>query len=120
MIARKVPSSRMPLPQESRRSGRSSGNNPYFDGPKIALCTPIRKIAARPMARLCRRKPSVANAMIRISSTFTPMVTVRLLKRSAKKPPAMENRMNGSENNAAVSGTSALCRLGDRARFKPM
>ena len=36
--------------------------------------------------------------MIRISSSFTPIVTVRLLNRSARKPPAMENRMNGSEN----------------------
>ena len=46
--------------------------------------------------------------MIRISSSFTPIVTVRLLKRSARKPPAMENRMNGSENKAAVNGTSAV------------
>ena len=26
----------------------------------------------------------------------------RLLKRSAKKPPAMENKMNGSENSALI------------------
>ena len=58
MIARNVPSSRMPLPHESRRSGNSSGNSPYIDGPKIALCTPIRKIAASPIGRLRSSSPA--------------------------------------------------------------
>ena len=41
MMARNVPSSRMPLPHESRFSGSSSGNEPYLDGPKTALWTPM-------------------------------------------------------------------------------
>ena len=42
MMARKVPSSITPLPHESFFSGSSSGSRPYFDGPKMALWTPIR------------------------------------------------------------------------------
>src|SRR5262249_53319721 len=33
-------------------------------------------------------------------------VTVRLLKRSARKPPVIENRMNGIENSAPATKTS--------------
>jgi hypothetical protein len=46
MMAVKVPSSSMPLPQDNFLSGNSSGSNPYFDGPKNALCVPIRKTQA--------------------------------------------------------------------------
>ena len=38
MMARKVPSSMTPLPQERRLAGSSSGSRPYFDGPKSAAC----------------------------------------------------------------------------------
>ena len=49
----------MPLPRDRRFSGKSSGNNPYFEGPKIALCKPIRKIAAMPIGRFRSKKPVV-------------------------------------------------------------
>ena len=76
-------------------------------------------IAAKPIGRLFNKKPAVANSMMQNSNTLTPMVTVRLLLRSARKPPAIENKMNGSENNAVVNGKSALCQRGDRARLSP-
>ena len=44
--------------------------------------------------------------MTRISKSFTPMTTLRLLKRSARKPPAIENKMNGSANSAPMRLTS--------------
>ena len=40
--------------------------------------------------------------MMSNSNPFTPSITERLLKRSARKPPAMENRMNGSANRAPM------------------
>ncbi len=58
--------------------------------------------------------------MIKTSSTFTATVIVRLLKRSARKPPVIENRMNGSANKAPVKGTRALCIPAERAMFRPM
>ncbi len=36
IMARNVPSSSTPLPQESSASGSNSGSIPYFEGPKIA------------------------------------------------------------------------------------
>ena len=110
----------MPLPQESRFSGRSSGNRPYLEGPKIALCTPMKKIAARPMGRFLRANPAVAKAMIKTSNTFTETVTVRLLKWSARKPPAMENRMNGSANKAAVKVNRAFCFSAETTMLRPI
>ena len=58
--------------------------------------------------------------MIKTSSTFTETVTVRLLKWSARKPPAIENRMNGSANKAAVKGTRASCIPAERAMLRPI
>ena len=46
MIARNVPSSRMPLPQDSWLSGKTSGSRPYFDGPNSAACVLARNTAA--------------------------------------------------------------------------
>ena len=103
-----VPSSRMPLPQESFRSGSNSGSRPYLDGPKNALCMPINNTHASRILMLPPSKPASTSAITATSKTFTPTVTMRLLKRSARKPPAMENRMNGSENNAPTS-SPILC-----------
>ena len=46
IMAMNVPSSRTPLPQERRSSGRISGSKPYFDGAKTAACVLIRNPAA--------------------------------------------------------------------------
>ena len=83
-MARKVPSSSRPLPQDSRFSGSNSGSRPYLDGPKNALCVPIRKTPANKIGACCHANPAVASSMMNTSSTLTPMVMVRLLKRSAR------------------------------------
>ncbi len=106
MAARKVPSSITPLPQESFGSGSSSGNSPYFEGPKNAACVLARKIAAISRCRFCQASPAAASNMTAISKNFVPIVTVRLLKRSARKPPVIENNMNGTENSAPATKTS--------------
>ncbi len=98
MMAMNVPSSRMPLPHESFRSGNSSGSAPYLDGPKNALCVPMRKTPASSKFLFIVHSPVNTNAMMSSSNTFTPSITERLLKRSARKPPAMENKMNGIAN----------------------
>ena len=104
-----VPSSSRPLPHESFRSGSSSGNEPYLDGPKNALCVPIRKTQARRRFLFIVHNPASTRDMIASSNTFTPSITERLLKRSARKPPAMENRMNGSENSAPMDSPKWCC-----------
>ena len=106
-MATKVPSSKTPLPHESFFSGSNSGSRPYFDGPKIALCTPIRKTPASFSDSWSEISATRANDITAISNTFTPMVTERLLKRSARKPPAMEKRMNGRANSAPTTGINA-------------
>lgn len=107
MMAVKVPSSRTPFPQESRDSGSSSGRRPYFDGPKSALWAPMRKTPAIAAGRLSRRKAARTNSITAISNTFTPRVTERLLKRSARCPPAIEKRMKGAEKRRNSIGTTA-------------
>ena len=84
MIAMNVPSSRIPLPHDSRFSGSNSGKRPYFDGPKKALCTPIPQTAAIPNGTFLNHNPTSANSISNISKTFTPMVMRRLLNRSAR------------------------------------
>ena len=42
-----------------------------------------------------------------------------MLKRSARNPPHIENKIKGKENNAAVTGTKALCICSESARFRP-
>lgn len=91
-----------------------------MEGPKIALCTPMRKIAARPIDRFLRARPAVATAIIKTSNTFTETVTVRLLKWSARKPPAMESRMKGSANKAVVNDIKDLCIPAERAMLRPI
>ncbi len=88
----------MPLPHDSFFSGSSSGNMPYFVGPKIALCVLIRKTPASISVTFSSQRPSKASDMMPISAHLMAMVTLRLLNRSAKKPPAMENRTNGNAN----------------------
>ncbi len=56
MPARNVPNSMMPLPQESRRSGRSSGSRPYFEGPNSAPSVLIRKTAGAFQRKVAQRQ----------------------------------------------------------------
>ena len=105
MMARKVPSSKMPLPQESLSCGSSSGNNPYLDGPKNAPCVQTRKMAASANFRLGPTSAAVANNMTPTSNTFVQMVTARLLNRSARYPPISEKRMKGAANSTPTSNS---------------
>ena len=84
MMAMNVPSSRMPLPHDSFRSGSSSGSEPYLDGPKMALCVPIRNTLASSRFLFQVHSPANTSAMMKSSKIFTPSITARLLKRSAR------------------------------------
>ncbi len=108
MMALKVPRPKMPLPHESFFSGNSSGSSPYLDGPKIALCVLIRKIQQSSTGMLPRHRPNIASDMMPNSAHLTPTATLRLLKRSARKPPVIENRMNGNANSAPMMLTKRL------------
>ncbi len=116
-MAMNVPSSRMPLPHESFRSGNSSGSEPYFAGPKMALCVPIRKTPASSRFLFHAHKPASTSSMMNNSKTFTPSITERLLKRSARNPPAIENKMNGSANSAAMDSPQLF--FSASVRFAP-
>ena len=83
MMAMKVPSSSRPLPHDNFCSGSSSGSSPYLDGPKNALCTPIRKTqpsngqhvsqdAAMPgcNCHCLHTKPASASSITHISKIF--------------------------------------------------
>ena len=87
-----VPSSITPFPQESSFSGSSSGRRPYFAGPNSAPCVLIRKTVAASIGRFPTASERSAKIITPISKIFVPMVTERLLKRSARYPPASENR----------------------------
>ncbi len=106
MVDANVPKPNMPLPQDSFFSGNNSGNMPYFVGPKKALCVLIKKTATSITGRLSSKKPREATDMIPSSTHLMVMATRRLLKRSAKKPPAMENKTNGSANTMLTRGTN--------------
>ena len=103
MMARNVPSSIRPLPQDNFRSGNNSGRRPYLEGPKNELWTPIKNTQPSSTGIWFHQKPASARSITPISKIFTLTLMVRLLKRSARKPPAIENRMNGSENRAVTS-----------------
>ena len=105
MMARKVVSSRMPLPQESSLSGSSSGSRPYFAGPKKAACVLARKITANAMRELPRVKAYMAKSMAQTSKILVAMATLRLLKRSARNPPAIENNRNGRAKRLPMTKT---------------
>ena len=95
----------MPLPQERRSWGSSSGRTPYFEGPKIALCVPMRKTAASSSGRARSQSAAAANSMMATSAAFTPVMTAGLLKRSAIQPPSIEKSMNGAAKSAPTSAT---------------
>ena len=79
MLPKKVPSSMIPLAQESLRSGTSSGSNPYFDGPNKADCELMRNTAAHSSGKLCSQRPRMVTAITKISINFVPITTLRLL-----------------------------------------
>ncbi len=114
MVAVYVPSSMSPLPQDNFFSGSNSGRRPYFEGPKNALCTPIRKTQASRIGMCFQISPVSASDITTTSKTLTPMEIVRLLKRSARKPPAIENRINGKENSALISSLMRCFSASDR------
>ena len=62
----------------------------------------------------------MAKTMMKTSSTFTAIVTVRLLKWSARKPPVIEKKMNGSANKAAVNVNRASCFATERTMLRPI
>ena len=105
-MRRRFPFRMTPLPQESLGSGRKSGSNPYLEGPKNAACVLTRKIAAISRCRFFQASPAIAKAITPISNYFVPILTVRLLYRSARNPPVMENRMKGTEKRASATRTS--------------
>ena len=99
----KVPSSNRPLPHDNFRSGSNSGRRPYLEGPKNELWTPIKNTQPNSIGIWFHQKPASARSITPISKIFTLTLIVRLLKRSAKNPPAIENKMNGRENRAVTS-----------------
>jgi len=105
MIAANVVSSSTPFPHDRRFGGRSSGSNPYFEGPNSAACVLARKTAANERVTVSRVNASVANSMTPSSNTFVAMVTWRLLNLSARNPPVIENRTNGAANRKPISRT---------------
>ena len=74
-----------------------------MEGPKNELWTPIKNTQPNSIGIWFNQKPASASSITPISKIFTLTLIVRLLKRSAKKPPAIENKMNGSENRAVTS-----------------
>jgi len=66
--------------------GSSSGSKPYLDGPKKAACVLARKMTAKARAGLPWAKANVAKIIAAASEILVPMVTLRLLNRSAKNP----------------------------------
>ena len=57
-------------------------------------------------SRFPRASATSANNMNPSSIHFVPIVTDRLLKRSARNPPVIENRMNGKAKSAPTTRTS--------------
>ena len=103
MMARNVPSSMTPLPQDNRLAGSSSGSRPYLDGPKSAACVATSMSATNEMGSECMARPTVATTMEPISMTLVQMVIWRLLKRSASQPPGMLKSTKGKENSSVTT-----------------
>ncbi len=118
ITARNVPSSSTPLPHESSFSGSSSGSSPYFDGPNSAACVLARNTAAASSQMFCSERPAVANTITPISIHFVPIVTDRLLYRSARYPPAIEKKMNGTANRPPITRMRKSCVSLLYTRFK--
>ena len=58
------------------------------------------------MGRLPSVSPTNAIPITRISANFVPRITERLLKRSAKYPPAGEKRTNGAAKRIPATAFS--------------
>ncbi len=103
----------MPLPQESHFSGRISGNKPYFEGPNNAACVATTNRMASCKGKYPVRSATIPPAMAAISISLVPMITCRLLKRSARNPPVILNSTRGTEKNNKMIGTilSACARV---------
>src|SRR5258705_8716397 len=83
IAASSVHNSITPFPQLNRLVGSNSGINPYFDGPNIAPCVHKKNSAtAARSSRFCH-SADVTNPIVKTSSTFVQIVTLRLLNRSA-------------------------------------
>ncbi len=119
-MPRKVPSSSRPLPQDNFFSGNNSGNEPYFAGPKMALCMPMKNKHTSTKLSDCRAKATVAMIMTTISKHLIAMMTLRLANRVASEPPNMEKKMNGNVSSARVSMISRSCSRSPRPRLMPM
>ena len=72
----------------------------------MAACELSRNTPAASSARFPRASAIRANNMTPSSIHFVPIVTDRLLKRSARNPPVIENRMNGRAKSAPTTSTS--------------
>src|SRR6185437_1225104 len=106
MMATNVDISSTPLPQESKDSGSSSGSRPYLEGLNSAACVLIRNNAANSSARLPSISPAAASRATASSRSLVAIVIVRLLQRSAKYPPYIENSRNGALNSSPTTITS--------------
>jgi hypothetical protein len=84
MTANMVVMPTQPLAAEIRSCRTISGMLPNFDGLKMALCAPMKNSTVSIRVMLPLRIATMPKAMIAISATLQPMITVRLLKRSAK------------------------------------
>ena len=117
IIARKVPSSITPFPQERLFSGSNSGNRPYFEGPNNAawLATSVSAVSESPKEWVAR--PAVASSMEPNSIAFVQIVICRLLNRSASQPPGMLKTRNGTENRNVTIETNVS--RSARAKFIP-
>src|SRR4051812_48041984 len=101
-MALNIATCRNPFPQDSRDSLSNSGNSPNFDGLKTADCERNSKAANTARGRLCKMIASATTNVIPSSADLVTIVTERLLKRSAKYPPGVEKRMNGTANMALI------------------
>ena len=90
----------MPLPLESFEVGSTSGMMPYFAGAKIVLWMPIRQIAASWSDCISSFSATAAKSMMATSAAFTPIITERLLKRSAIQPPTVAKSRNGTAKSS--------------------
>src|SRR5580704_3872421 len=110
IAASSVHNSITPFPQLSLLVGSSSGISPYFDGPKIAPCVHTKNSAtAARSSRFCH-SAYVTNPIVTTSKTFVQIVTLRLLNRSAKYPPGIENTRKGTANTIGTTSTNKKSR----------
>ena len=75
----------------------------------MAACELSRNTPAASIARFPRASAPSAKSITPSSIHFVPMVTERLLKRSARNPPVIESKINGSAKSAPTTSTSQFC-----------